>query len=366
LPINLGPADRAVRWAQCGLGSLTAGLYGLFAWAAFRSRLVTALAGFLGALHPFGIVSTAEIDDGVLAAFLLAAALFLGASAGQWGGAATALLYGLTLAGVALVRAALLPFAFVALLWFLLRCRRLRGGWLGALVAFLGFLIGTAPWTLRNHQAFGDFLPIVSSTYLHLWMGYNPDATGGPQSEQAMLHALAKARSEDVQTIAEELARIDNQKERYARLSRDVLEEVRNRPADALRRRLRAGLCFLLGERWLKHGELAERGPAAEAELPSWLAASYEAILQGALLGMLLLGALGWRWTYAWRFEAAPAALAAVWVPLPYLLSHAAALSGPRLPFDGVFLIYAAFALACLVPGVGGRLRRGAMIESKD
>ena len=50
------------------------------------------------------------------------------------------------------------------------------------------------------------------------------------------------------------------------------------------------------------------------------------------------------------------ATLAMIFVPLPYLLSHAESLSGPRLPLDGVLICFAAFALCCLVPGVNGRL----------
>jgi hypothetical protein len=38
-------------------------------------------------------------------------------------------------------------------------------------------------------------------------------------------------------------------------------------------------------------------------------------------------------------------------VPLPYILTHAEALSGARLPLDGVLMCYAAFVLAALVPG---------------
>ena len=49
-----------------------------------------------------------------------------------------------------------------------------------------------------------------------------------------------------------------------------------------------------------------------------------------------------------------------IWIPLPYILSHAAEFSGPRLPLDGVLLCYSAFALLCLVPGLGGWLLRGA------
>jgi hypothetical protein len=74
---------------------------------------------------------------------------------------------------------------------------------------------------------------------------------------------------------------------------------------------------------------------------------------------MLLLGVLGWRWTYPWRRAAMPSSLALMWVPLPYLLGHAEALSGPRLPLDGIFLCYAAFALVYLLPRLGDPLREG-------
>jgi hypothetical protein len=74
-------------------------------------------------------------------------------------------------------------------------------------------------------------------------------------------------------------------------------------------------------------------------------------VLEITLLVLVILGLLGWRWTYAWRSSAMPSSLAMIWVALPYILSHAEALSGPRLPLDGVLLCYAAFALACLLPG---------------
>jgi hypothetical protein len=74
---------------------------------------------------------------------------------------------------------------------------------------------------------------------------------------------------------------------------------------------------------------------------------------------MLLLAALGWRWSYAWRHSARLLALAMIWVPLPYFLSHAALLYGPRLPLDGVLWSHAAFALACLVPLRGRSLFEG-------
>jgi 4-amino-4-deoxy-L-arabinose transferase-like glycosyltransferase len=331
--------DRVLRWLQLVLGTLTAALYFLFARRAFRNRAVAILTGLLCALHPFWIIDTAALADGVTATFLLACALFLGARASQTSGPLTSLLYGLSLAALALVRAALLPFAFVALAWFLLRSRALTRGWLCALLAFLGFVNGLAPWTFRNGQLFGELLPIVDSAYLHLWIGNNPEATGGPASEQAMRKAPV-----------EELSKIGRQTDRYARLGGFVAQEVRANPAEAVRRRSRAALNFIFGERWFTEGRLADRTGSDEA-MPDWLAWSYPVVLESTLLGSIVLALLGWRWTYGWRSAAMPSSLALIWVPLPYVLSHAEALSGPRLPLDGVLLCYAAFTLACLFPG---------------
>ena len=155
LPVDL-PPDQIVRWIQCGLGTLAAACYFLFALRAFGNRWVAALTGLFCALDPFWIINTAEIKDGVLATFLLAACLFVGIRASQSGGPISSLVYGFALAALALVRAVLLPFALVALLWFLLRCRLVRRGWLCALLAFLGLVIGLSRWTVRDYQIFGD------------------------------------------------------------------------------------------------------------------------------------------------------------------------------------------------------------------
>ncbi|HWG46838.1 MAG TPA: glycosyltransferase family 39 protein [Gemmataceae bacterium] len=330
--------DSTMRWLQCALGALTAGLYFLFARRAFRSRAVATLTGLFCAAHPFWILDTAALADGVAATFLLALSLLLGLRASQTSGPLTSLLFGLSLAALALVRAAFLPFAFVALAWFLWRSRGLTRGWLCALLAFLGFVNGLAPWTFRNWQLYGEPVPIVDSAYYHLWIGNNPHATGGPVSEQAMRDAPV-----------EELSQIPRSTDRYARLSGLIGQEMHDHPVETVRRRLRAGLDFVFGERWFIEGRLADRA-GSEESMPTWLAWSYPVVLESTLLGLVVLALLGWRWTYGWRSSALPASLAVFWIPLPYVLSHAEALSGPRLPLDGVLLCYAAFALACLLP----------------
>jgi 4-amino-4-deoxy-L-arabinose transferase-like glycosyltransferase len=324
-----------MRWFQCGLGTLTAGLYFLFARRAFRSSLVAVFSGVLCAVHPFWILDTATLTDGVTATFLLALALFLGGRATQTSGPLSSLLYGLTLAALALVRAAMLPFAFVALAWFLLRSRTLARGWLAALLAFLGFVNGLAPWTIRNWQLFGEPLPIVESTYYHLWIGNKPPES--KDSQEDMGGVTHMSRSEAWPTID-------------GCYANEIQREMYDRPAETLHRRLLAGLNFFVGERWFKERRLADSTGSDEIA-PTWLARSYPVVLEGTLLGIVVLGLLGWRWTYGWRASAMPSSLAMIWIPLPYVLSHAEALSGPRLPLDGVLLCYAAFALACLLPG---------------
>jgi hypothetical protein len=169
-----------------------------------------------------------------------------------------------------------------------------------------------------------------------------------------MVQALAEVRNTDSRTVAEELAALP-QKERYDRLGKDALKQMVRDPAAALRHRLEAGLAFFFGAQWARDRTLWNLTSLGSNAMPDWLRRSYQTILYGSLLAMLVLGVLGWRWTYAWRREAFPSSLALVWIPLPYLLSHAGLLSGPRLPLDGVLLCYAAFSLACLVP-IRGRV----------
>ncbi len=337
--------EMLVRWVQCGLGSLTVLCYFFFARRAFASTLAGTIAGLLVAAHPFWIINTAELADGVLVSFLLAAALTLGSRGSQIGGAFTSFMYGLALAGLAMVRAALLPFAMVAFVWYLARCRSLRAGWFAALVALLGFANGLAPWALRNARVFHEPVPIADSAYLHLWMGNNPHANGVTLDEATLRKSL---RPE----LRDQLLAESDQPHRYARLGPEVLAQIRDDPAGVLGHRLDAGAAFLLGGDWRTEHRLALANPAADTpEVPEGMVGTVEASLRGSLLVMLLLGALGWRWTAAWAPHMRLAALATIWVPLPYLLSHAEALSGPRLPLDGVLLCYVAFVLACVFPG---------------
>jgi Dolichyl-phosphate-mannose-protein mannosyltransferase len=347
---DAGTRAQIVLWTQCALGGLTAVFYFFFARLAFGNAFVGVLAGLLAALHPFWIVNVAEFQDGTLASFLLAACLFLGA-AGLRGSPLASLLFGGSLAGLSLVRAALLPFGFIACIWFLLGCRKMHRGWLCAILAFLGFANGLAPWTVRNYQVFRTAVPVTDSMYVHLWAGNNSRANGGPQDGKTMLQSLSDERMEALLTERNQVAR-------YRMLAEDVGNSVANDPAGTFDKRLRSGVSFVFGSNWLhgskQYGSRLWREnikPDDETNAPDWIIGSMPALLTGTLLFMLILGLIGWRWSCGWSRDAGIASLALLWIPLPYILSHAEYFSGPRLPLDGVLLCYSAFVLAWIVPG---------------
>lgn len=337
--------DRAARWLQCVLGTLTAGCLFFFALDSFHNLSIATVAGVLYAFHPFAILATAEINDGTLISFLVAASLALGTRCGQTGGALTSLGFGIALAGVALTRAALLPFALLSLLWMLWQCRTFPLGWFAGFLAVLGFVNGLAPWAIRNYQAFERPIPVASSTYLHLWIGNHPHATGSTISEQTLRETFSNERR---QTLLDE----PDQTLRYNQLSIEFWQEVRDHPGDTLARRIQAAFVYLFGDRWFKHRQLAQVVDHEDVgDAPSWLHEHLETILHAVLLAIFVLAVLGWRWSYPWRRQARLGAIAIIFLPLPYVLSHAEHLSGPRSPLDGVLLSYAAFALVSLIPG---------------
>jgi 4-amino-4-deoxy-L-arabinose transferase-like glycosyltransferase len=344
------PADAVVRWAQAGLGVLTVVFLFFFVRRAFFNSIAALAAGLLAAVHPFWIINTAELSDGTLTTFLVAAALALGTRGTQAGDAFTSLLFGLSLGGLAMTRAALVPFTVVGLLWFLWQCRDLRQGWFHAILAFLGFANGLAPWAVRNYREFEEPVPVVDTAYLHLWIGNNPQATGGPMDEATLRESLAPGRLE---YLLEE----PNQAKRYAHLGYDALGEIAGNPGATAARRWGAAIRFVVGDHWLQSRRMswdaAERSAVNVAAAPDWLGVDVEAVLQGFLLVLAILGLLGWRFSFAWKRQVRLATLALVWIPLPYLLTHAEELSGPRLPWDACLIVFAAYGLAALAPGTG-------------
>ncbi len=339
--INLG-------LVQIVLGALTAGLYYVFARLAFRNMIVAVLAGGLCALHPFWIVSTGELADGVLTSFLLATSLVLGVAAGRSRNFVFGLLYGLALAGLCLVRAIFVPFGLVGILWLLAKCRADRKTWLCPLLAVLGFANGLALWSVRNFQTFDkEIVPVSTATYLHVWMGNNPGATGVSMTPAEIQSTLPSERVEELQRLP--------QTKRFDGLASDAFSYVRDHPAETVKNRIRTTGYFYFGRAWFTGEYDSSTSSASENEggkIQIWIRKHSPLFVHATLLGMFVLGFLGWRWTHGPHTQTGLAALALLWIPLPYILTHAENYFGPRLPLDGILLSFSAFAIACLIPGL--------------
>src|SRR5207244_4045673 len=134
-------------------------------------------------------------------------------------------------------------------------------------------------WAVRNYFLFERPIPVATSTYLHLWMGNNPRATGAELDEPALRASLPAER-------LKELLDEPNQAKRYRLLADDVRQEIEDHPTETLTRRINAVLTFALGERWFKERRLAlmEEGDGIAAP-PVWLKDHAETILQATLLG---------------------------------------------------------------------------------
>jgi hypothetical protein len=337
--VSWSPDDATLRRVQVGLGVLTVLFLFLYAWIAFASRTAAFLVGFLAAVDPFAIVNVGEIGDGTVTTFLLAASLLLGLHAARSANPVTSLAFGLCLAGLSLMRAACLPFSFLALGWFLLRCRTLRMGWFAGLLALLGFGNGLAPWIVRNAQAFQQPAPIVDSAWLDVWIGVMPGATGDASDEKTLRDSL---RPERLKELLDET----NQAKRYDRLSHDVGQRVLRHPNEVLRGRVAVAIRFLFGDAIAADGRLVALNP--EGASAFMIHRDVETAAAIFLFAVLVLALIGWR-TSAGE-DCGLAVLALVLLPIPYLLSHAEKLSGPRLQWDAVLVIFAGHAISCCFP----------------
>jgi hypothetical protein len=82
-------------------------------------------------------------------------------------------------------------------------------------------------------------------------------------------------------------------------------------------------------------------------------------LLIGTLAAMYFFGLFGWRWSYGWKSRTTLLTLALIWVPIPYILSHAGPLHSSRLPLDGVFVTMAVVGLLGMIPILNAKLLAG-------
>ncbi|HUG52626.1 MAG TPA: glycosyltransferase family 39 protein, partial [Vicinamibacteria bacterium] len=173
------------RMVNAWLGGVTAAL--LMHWTARAfDRRSAPWAGALYAAFPTAIAYSGHVASENLAVPLaLAACLALGRLLDRtrlWTAALLGTLFGL----LALTRADGAVLFVLTLLWLLCRWRR-RGGQAVAAVAVAAaaWAVVLAPWTVRNHQVFGRFIPLTTSAGPTLLDGNNPLAAGGPVGLEA-------------------------------------------------------------------------------------------------------------------------------------------------------------------------------------
>lgn len=336
----------ALRWVHLLLGSLTCLLYYIITLRGFgRNHFLALVVGLATAAYPFWIINTGELEDGVLVTFLLAWALSLAIGLGQKGGVIRSVLFGLVLAALALTRASLLPLVIVFQLWFFLRCRYVSHGWLCGILTLASFAAGLTPWLLHCYQQFKTPVPVVTSAWLHLWIGNNVDSNGG-EYQWRMKNKLDKDLVKKLEST--------QQAERYTMLAETVLQNMVENPVETFKRRVRAGLQFFLGSNNLSGAASFWPGNKTMTP-PEWL----RPVMLISMMGMYALVVLGWRWSYGWKFASAPVSLVIYWLPIPYFLSHADAMHTSRLPMDGVLILLAVIGLVAWIPFVGGKLLRG-------
>jgi len=92
-----------------------------------------------------------------------------------------------------------LPFFLAWLAW---QERKERRPWLRPVaVASLVFVVGMAPWTMRNDEALGKFVPVRSNFGLEFWLGNNPQAL---EVNAFQLHPFVnRAEAEDYRSMGE-------------------------------------------------------------------------------------------------------------------------------------------------------------------
>jgi hypothetical protein len=118
----------------------------------------------------------------------------------------------------------MLPFLCIWLVWE--ACKQSRP-WLRPVVAAgVVFVIGIAPWTIRNYRSFGKFIPSRTPFGLVLWLGNNPSAADENSfSMHPLWNPLEAERFKELGEIAY-----------MSRKEQEALTFMRSNPAETLRR----------------------------------------------------------------------------------------------------------------------------------
>jgi 4-amino-4-deoxy-L-arabinose transferase-like glycosyltransferase len=204
-----GVNDGFARGLQALLGTAAILLIYLIALRLAGPGAVPLLAAAFVAVYPPFIHSVGSLMSEPVAIFLLPATILAFLWADQQRAAAW-LLPGLLMGLTALVRPEYLFVALVLLVLVAARRTYLSGAWQGLACSglfLLAAVLAIAPWTVRNHQELGRFVPITTGSGKALFVGTNLPADGEYQRLKAILNE--KSTGEYLEPGSPELAKVD-------------------------------------------------------------------------------------------------------------------------------------------------------------
>ncbi len=161
-------------------------IFGLVAWMSYKIGKevfcgeTALLATLLVCLHPgLFVYTTRKLHSLIVDTFWFLLFLLFTLKLQKEINVKRAVFAGMILGCAILSRPTILLFGGVALIWLLKQWKFL----LRKKILFLFILLLTVtgmliPWVVRNFIVFGRFVPMSTSSGIHLWRGNNPDATG--------------------------------------------------------------------------------------------------------------------------------------------------------------------------------------------
>ncbi len=185
-----------IRLVQALLGGFSAYLVYHLTLTLLRQRVVALVACFLFACDPLLIVGCSFVLTETLFTFflLLSFYLLLNVWKDQTRDKGTCLFLGITLGITTLCRASMLgliPLCLLFLYWELDNKK-----WRKLSFIALGIVFTMLPWSIRNFNHFGGFVPVTTQSGIILYEVLGPGATGGPRIDTMKFPAESNNLSE--------------------------------------------------------------------------------------------------------------------------------------------------------------------------
>lgn len=297
-----GVRDGVARGVEALFGTAAILLAYLLAFRLSRRRAAPLIAAALVAFYPPFIHSTGALMSEPPAIFTLPAAVlcFWWADGREnwWAWIPAGLLLGLT----ALIRPEYMVVAALFVLFLLIRAWMKRGpkqAIIATIAMGLAILVPIVPWTIRNHNDLGRWVPISTGSGKALFVGSNLPADGDYKRVKAQL--LEEQRGITLAPDSAELEKVDpvplfDEAARQYRIENDLPDLTRDQ---ALGRLGKENLQDYLTEQPLDYIGMSFRkvwrmwGSGVGEAMSSPLGALIQKLL--VLAGLIALGWLGWK-----------------------------------------------------------------------